>query len=149
MIKIASTNMKKDDNSRIKSKKKSLPVKLREESFAIALQNRIKFNFQGDIDELLDELKEEEKHFLEKRSLYELNRYRSIVQKILRKILVEGLKTKSLTCPRRDNADFIIVQIVNSRLLDIAKEITKETNKGFNLLKAIEEIRGLILDLVY
>ena len=149
MIRITSTTSKKNENTKIKSKKKTLPVKDKSGSFDITLQETISFDFPGAIEELLHELKDEEKRFLAKQSLYELNRYKAIVQKILKKILEEGQQTQTLKRLRRDKADFIIVQKVNSKLLDIAEQITNKTNKAFNLLKAIEEIRGLIFDLVY
>ncbi len=149
MIKIASTSPKKDDNRKVKSKKKSHSVKQKSSSFDLALENNITFNFQGSIDELLTELKEEEGLFLKKQTEYELNRYKAIIQKILKKIMDEGMDTRTIRRLRRDKADFIIIDKINSKLLDIAAEITKKTNKAFNLFRSIEEIRGLIFDLIH
>jgi uncharacterized protein YaaR (DUF327 family) len=98
---------------------------------------------------LMEDLKEQEKNFLERQTTYELNKYKSIVQKILKTILTDGFKSKKLKRSRRDRADFIIVQDINKRLLEISKHITDNTNKAFNLLKKIDEIRGLILDLLH
>ena len=73
MITVNPTDPKKDDNSRIKPKKRSNPIKQKKESFDIALNERISFDFQDAIDDLLNDLKEEEKRFLEKQTLYELS----------------------------------------------------------------------------
>lgn len=147
-MKIDSIIPKKDENSRIKNKRLS-SVDKKNQQFDIVLQEAASYDFMGAIDELVIELKEEEKRFLEKQTLYELNKYKAIVKKILKKILEEGFETKSLKRFRRDKSDFIIVKEIDSKLLEIAFEITDRANKGFNLLKAIEEIRGLIFDLLY
>ncbi len=148
MISVTSTKSKKEDNSRIKSKFKSQNIKSKK-TFDVVLQDRVSFEFQGAIDELFNDLKEEEKLFLEKQTLYYLNRYRSIVEQILKKILDEGYETAKLKRLKKDKADFVIVNKINSRLSDVVKEITSRNNKAFNLLKTIEEIRGLIFDLLY
>lgn len=147
MIPISSTNPKKEDNSRVKSKSRSHDIK-QKESFDIVLNERIAFEFKGAIDELLNDLKEEEKEFLESQSQYHLRRYKSIVEQLLKKILDEGFETSKLRRLRRDKSDFIIVNKINSRLFEITGYITSN-NKAFNLLKAVEEIRGLIFDLLY
>lgn len=147
-MKIDSIIPKKDENSRIKNKRLS-SVGRKDQSFDTVLQEASSFDFMGAIDELVLELKEEEKRFLEKQTVYELNKYKAIIKKILKKILEEGFETKSLKRLRRDKSDFIIVKEIDDKLLQIAFEITDKANKGFNLLKAIEEIRGLIFDLLY
>ena len=119
------------------------------QGFDSVLNNRINFEFEGAIDELLKDLKEEEKSFLEHQSIYYLNRYRSIVEKLLKTILEEGFETLKLKRLKRDKADFTIINKINSKLLEIANEITNKNNKAFNLLKSVEEIRGLIFDLLY
>jgi uncharacterized protein YaaR (DUF327 family) len=148
LINVTSTNPKKEDNSRVKSKLKSQQIKSNK-SFDVALHDRVAFEFDGAIDELFNDLKEEEKSFLENQNLYFMNRYKAVVEKILKKILDEGYETSKLRRLRRDKADFVIVNKINSRLFDIAKEITNKKNMAFNLLKTIEEIRGLVFDLLY
>ncbi|MFH0977275.1 MAG: DUF327 family protein [Spirochaetota bacterium] len=148
MITVTSANQKKEDNSKVKSKIKSQIVKSKQ-PFDAVLSDRVSFEFEGAIDKLLTDLKEEEKYFSQNQTLYYLNRYRSIVEKILKKILHEGFETLKLKRLRKDKADFIIINKINTGLFEIAKEITNKNNKAFNLLKKIEEIRGLIFDLLY
>jgi uncharacterized protein len=148
LINVTPTNQKKEDNSKVKSKIKSHIVKSKQ-PFNSVLNERISFEFEGSIENLLNDLKDEEKSFLENQSLYYLNRYRSIVEKILKKILEEGYETLKLKRLRKDKADFIIINKINSGLFEIANNITNKNNKAFNLLKKIEEVRGLIFDLLY
>ncbi len=148
MIELTPTAPKKDEKKEIKQKKRASSVQQKGKSFTATLQRRISFEFQGNLEELMEELKNQEKNFLLKQNDYELNRYKAIVQKVLKLILEEGFQTKELKRLRKDRADFIIVKDINLRLLNISKYITGNRNKAFNLLKEIEEIRGLILDLL-
>jgi uncharacterized protein YaaR (DUF327 family) len=148
LINVTPASVKKEDNSKVKSKIKSHNAKINE-SFNTVLTDRVSFEFQGSIDELFNDLQEEEKNFLANQTLYFLNRYRSIVEKVLKKILNEGFETQKLKRLRKDKADFIIIKKINDKLFEIAREITGKNNKAFNLLKTIEEIRGLVFDLLY
>ncbi len=149
MIELTPTTPKKEEKKKIKSKKRTHSIKHKEKSFSISLQKRIHFEFHGTVEELMEDLKDQEKKFLDRQTIYELNRYKTIVQKILKTILSDAFKTEKLKRSRRDRADFIIVKDINKRLLEISKNITENTNKAFNLLKEIDEIRGLILDLLH
>ena len=149
MLKISSTTPKKEESTKVKQKKKTYSVNQIENKFDIALRDNISFDFQGTLDELIKELKEEEQQFLDRQTIYELNRYKSIVQKILKTILEEGVQTRTLKRMRKDRADFIVVDKINSKLMEIVDQITNKHNKAFNLLKSIEEIRGLVFDLIY
>lgn len=148
MIEISSTSPNKDEKTKVKSKKKSSSVSEKDSPFRTTLKSIVTFEFQGTIEELTNELKDQEKRFLDQQSPYELNRYKALVQKILKTILDEGFKTGSLKRTRKDRADFVIIQEINEKLLEISMAITRKNNEAFNLLKKIEEIRGLILDLV-
>ncbi|MCP4133130.1 MAG: YaaR family protein [bacterium] len=148
MIEITQANIKREENKRVKNKKKASAVGRKQETFAAELDSTVKFAVDGTIEELLTDLRDQERRFLDTQSFYEMNKYKAIVQKILRLALDEGSETKTLPRRRRDRADFTILEIINSKLLDISSAITK-SNKAFNLMKTIEEIRGLVFDLVH
>ena len=147
MIEIVSTSPKKEEKTKVKSQKRTPSIQGKEETFTKTVQKTIQFEFQGTIDELMKDLKDQEKRFLDRQTENELNRYKSIIQKILKTVLDKGFKTQILKRRQRDKSDFIIIEDVNKRLLKISHYITNKENKSFKLLKAIEEIRGLILDL--
>ena len=67
---------------------------------------------------------------------------------ILKMIMDESFSTVTLKRMRRDRADYTIVQKINTRLDEITSAITKN-NRAFDLMKTIEEIRGLLLDLKF
>ncbi len=147
MVYISSTTPHKDEKSKVKSRKKASSSSGVRGAFSASLQNTIEFNIRGTLDELLADLEEQERRFLDAQSVYELNRYKAVVQKILKLVLDEGFSTQTLKRKRSGRADYVIVNEINEKLNSISMQIAKST--AFSLLKTIEEIRGLILDLVY
>ena len=149
MIEKTQITSKKDERSKIKHKRKTAPVSKKGNNFVSSLKKTISFEFEGTVEELMEELKDQEKQFLDKQTSYELNRYRSLIQKILKTILDEGFKTRSIRSFRRGKGTQVIVNDINNRLLDVSNYITGGSNKAFNLLRKVEEIRGLLLDLLF
>jgi len=147
MIEIYSTSAKKEEKTKVKSKKKSAGVSRSNNTFSTSLQSTIRFRIEGTVEELMKDLEEQEKRFLEKQSLFELSKYKAIVQHILKTVVDEGFSTAVLKRSRSDRSDYLIVKKINDKLEEIQGKITRAA--AFNLLKEVEEIRGLILDLIY
>jgi uncharacterized protein len=148
MIELPRTGSKREDNNKLKIKKKKPgSITSKEKTFSSQLENNISYNFQGTIDDLFSELDEQEKRFLDQQSLQELSRYKALIRKILKALLEEGVETTVLKKTRRNFAELTIREI-DKKLLELSTAITRN-NKAFSLLKTIEEIRGLVLDLVY
>src|SRR5208337_4217935 len=95
MIEIPRTNMKQQPRAGIKSKKNS-GVGSVSSNFTKELDTRIYNDFEGSIDELLTDLQDQEKRFLDLQSLYELERYKLLVRKILKMILERGFESRKL-----------------------------------------------------
>jgi uncharacterized protein YaaR (DUF327 family) len=148
MIEKTLSDLSREEKLKIKGKKRAHAGRATSGSFTQALDTSLSFDFQGSIDELMEDLRDQEKKFLDNQTNYELQRYKALVQKILKSILEEGFKTTTLKRPRRNKADFTVIEKINARLLELTGAITRG-NKAFNLLKSIEEIRGLLLDLAY
>lgn len=123
-------------------------VKRGGKTFGAELNRTLAYEFSGTIEELLDELKDQEKRFLQNQSGNELERYKALLQTIIKSLLDDGLKEKTLKRKKKNWGDFVIIEKINARLLELTEAITKG-NRAFNLLKTMEEIRGLVLDLVY
>ena len=147
MIKIRATSGRKDEKARVKKGHDTSGVNKSGTTFSSQLVQAVSHDFQGTLDEMLDELGEQENRFLGSQSLQDLAHYKSLVQKILRYISDEGFSIKTMKPTRRHGLELRIVQDINQKLLEIKEAITS-SNKAFNLMKSIEEIRGLILDLV-
>jgi uncharacterized protein YaaR (DUF327 family) len=147
MIEIVSTNPKKEEKTKIKSRKKTITSSTEKNSFKVSLENTITVNVNGTIEELMTDLDEQGKQFLDKQNLVELSKYKAVVQKILKLIMSEGFKTQTIKRSRTDRSDFLVISKINEKLLEITEQITR--GSAFNLLKSIEEIRGLVFDLVF
>ncbi len=148
MIEITGTRTPKDEKEKITKKGKLSSVKRGSKTFSTELQKTMAIDIDGSIDELMEDLKDQEKRFLDKQTEHELIRYKALVQKIIKQIIAEGLQEKTLKRTKKNWGDYVIIEKINTKLLDLTNAITKQ-NKAFNLLKTIEEIRGLILDMVY
>lgn len=148
MIEITGTRTPKDEKEKITKKGKLSSVKHGSKTFSSELHKTVAFDIEGTIDELMEDLKDQEKRFLDKQTEHEMLRYKALVQKIIKQIIAEGLQEKTLKRKKKNWGDYVIIEKINTKLLDLTSAITKQ-NKAFNLLKTIEEIRGLILDLVY
>lgn len=148
MIEITGARTPKDEKDKITKKGKLSHVKRGSKTFSTELQKTMAIDVDGTIEELMEDLKDQEKRFLDKQTEYELLRYKALVQKIIKQIIAEGLQEKTLKRKKKNWGDYVIIEKINTKILDLTNAITKQ-NKAFNLLKTIEEIRGLILDLVY
>jgi uncharacterized protein YaaR (DUF327 family) len=148
MIEITHTRTRKDEQEKITKKGKLGAVKRGGKTFNAELSKTLAYEFHGTIEELLDELKDQEKRFLQNQSESELERYKALLQTIIKSLLDDGLREKTLKRKKKNWGDFVIIEKINARLLDMTEAITRG-NRAFNLLKTMEEIRGLVLDLVY
>jgi uncharacterized protein YaaR (DUF327 family) len=148
MIEITGARARKDEQEKITKKGKLSSVKRGGKTFSSELQKTMADEFEGPIDKLMQDLKDQEKRFLEQQSEHEMNRYKALVQKVIKSILAEGLQERTLKRKKKNWGDYVIIEKINEKLLDLTTAITKQ-NKAFNLLKTMEEIRGLVLDLVY
>ena len=146
MIEKTSSELKKEEKLRIKSRRRPQNVSSDRESFGVSFGTAIDFHLHNDIDDLLEDLKHQEKRFIDTQTVYELNRYKAVVQKILTLAVNEGMKTRTLKRLRKDRSDFTVVEKINEKLMEMQQAVTRN-NRAFDLLKTIEEIRGLILDL--
>ena len=71
MIELPRTGTKREENNRLKIKKKPGNVLSKKKTFSSQLENSISFEFRGTLDELLADLDEQEKRFLDQQSLQE------------------------------------------------------------------------------
>jgi uncharacterized protein YaaR (DUF327 family) len=149
MIDISRTNGKRDDRTAIKKKRGASQVSRTGHDFRTELESAIGYEPEGGLDDMMRDLKDQERRFMDSQSLFEMNRYKAMVQKILKSILEESIETRTVKRFRRDNrADFTVAQIINQKLLELTREVTGG-NPAFRLMKTMEEIRGLILDLTH
>jgi uncharacterized protein len=120
-----------------------------ESSFDQVLSQTSERESERGIESLMNDLRDQERRFLDAQSLFELQKYKQLLQKLLRLIMDESFKTEMIQRKRRDKADFQIVNRINEKVDDLARSLASSDNKAFALMKTLEEIRGLLCDLVH
>ncbi len=152
MIEIPRTGLKQQTRADRKPAKKGGIGSTSSSKFSSELESRIISDVRVDMDELIGDLMEQEKRFLDMQSLYELEKYKLLVRDILKMILNEGFQTQKLELSGREKrlgkAEKTIVKLIDEGLVKLSAMITRSSD-AFELMKQIEEIRGLIFDLVY
>ncbi|MBP9024419.1 MAG: YaaR family protein [Spirochaetes bacterium] len=136
---------KSADSARIKSGSGTSSAKKTDASFSAELSNAVSEKNMRDFQDMMDDLHDQEKRFFEKRDLEELANYKALVQKLLTFISDSSFESKELSRLKSTKAPFLITKKINEKLLEISQQISRG-NKAFNLLKELDEIRGLILD---
>ncbi len=152
MIEIPRADLKQQPRTGIRSQKKSGISGTSSSRFASEVEGIISSDYAGGIDELMTDLQDQEKRFLDSQSLYELERYKLMVKKILKMILEQGFQSHKLDPSPREKrmgrAEKTIVRQIDENLIALSRMITTSSD-AFSLMKKIEEIRGLIFDLIY
>lgn len=152
MIEIPRTGLKQQTRADRKPAKKGGVGSTSSSKFASELDSRIGPDIRIDMDELIGDLMDQEKRFLDLQSLYELEKYKILVRDILRMILDKGFQTQKLELSTREKrlgrAEKTIVKQIDEGLVKLSSMITRSSD-AFSLMKQIEEIRGLIFDLMY
>ncbi len=151
MIKISGTEASRTGR-RLKFAGKRGVTKGVGQSFAAELSDAVNETYFANVEEMLADLEAQERRFVDMQSLIELEKYKSMVKNILRFIMEEGFENKSLRLSfkerRQNSMEKTVVETIDRNLVEISMMITKSSD-GFALLKKIDEIRGLICDLVY
>ena len=146
MIEGVHAGSNREDRPKIKSGKRPLGISGASKSFETELVTAIGNEVHGDLDQLMSDLADQEKRFLDLQNEYELIKYKALIGQILKTALKENVKTRTIET-RKDRIPYIIVESVNLKLNEISNAIMKN-NKAFNLLKAIDEINGLLINLI-
>jgi len=152
MVEIPRTDSRRQTREGVKSRTRASSGGSKISTFSAELDNRISYEFNGTIEELMTDLQDQEKKFLDAQSLYELEKYKALVKKILKMILENSFVSRKLDLSSREKrmgrAEKTVVDKIDENLIKLSQMITQSSD-AFSLLKTIEEIRGLIFDLVY
>ncbi len=152
MIEIPRADLKQQSRTEIRSKKRPGISGTAGTKFAAEVDGIISTEYAVGLDELVTDLQDQEKRFLDSQSLYELERYKLIVKKILKMILEQGFQHVKLENSPRERrlgkGEKEIIKQIDEKLIDLSRTITVKSD-AFGLMKKIEEIRGLIFDLIY
>lgn len=100
------------------------------------------------LNELWRKLPEIEKRFLNTPSQQNMNEYKSLVKEITNHILQTNVQiVQARRRGRHDKKMLLTVKVIDENLQILATTMLSPYNSAFALLKQIEKIRGLLMDL--
>lgn len=136
-----SKGIKSDNSSKIKDKENSFLSLLE----SIAPSDKAETR---EINELWQRLPEMEKRFLNFQNQDNLNEYKKLVKDIANSILKNNTQlTQARQRGRNDNKILMTVKVIDENIQILASTMLSPQNSAFSLLKQIERIRGLLMDL--
>ncbi|MCB1177033.1 MAG: DUF327 family protein [Leptospiraceae bacterium] len=101
-----------------------------------------------EINSLWQKLPDIEKRFLKEPNQYNLTEYKNLIKDITNSILKNNMQM--VQARRRGRADkkvLMSVKIIDENIQILAMTMLNPNNSAFSLLKQIEKIRGLLMDL--
>lgn len=103
---------------------------------------------ERDLQQLWQNLPDTEKDLLDHPSDRNLRRYRELIIKIARATLNQNTRIRKVrrSNSRGETVELSVVDFINEKLKKMAETILHPQNSAFHLLKTVEEIRGILLD---
>lgn len=116
-------------------------------SFAQALQ--IEQNSRVYLDELFSEISKEGEILRKKLTFEELKKYKDLIQKFLEEVISKSyqiLEERSIN--RRGEKIFNLVRKIDQSLDELTKMFLNKEENQLNILAKLNEIKGLLIDLL-
>ena len=110
-------------------------------------------HIDADIEELVDQLHSSGEQLKESPSLSNIKDYRKAVSDFLQYISKHALEAEQIEGahyhPLKKQKKFTIIKVVNERLEQLATGILQSQFTQLDILKRVEEINGMIVDLLH
>jgi|JI9StandDraft_1071089.scaffolds.fasta_scaffold00573_8 uncharacterized protein YaaR (DUF327 family) len=139
-----------DKNSKGIKSDSSSKIKEKENSFLSILESIVPSNKEEtrEINELWQRLPEMEKRFLNTPNQENLQEYKKLVKDITNTILKNNTHlSQAKQRGRNDKKVLMTVKILDENIQILATTMLSPQNSAFSLLKQLERIRGLLMDL--
>lgn len=139
-----------DKNSKGIKSDSSSKIKEKENSFLSILESIVPSNKEEtrEINELWQRLPEMEKRFLNTPNQENLQEYKKLVKDITNTILKNNTNlSQAKQRGRNDKKVLMTVKILDENIQILATTMLSPQNSAFSLLKQLERIRGLLMDL--
>ena len=103
-----------------------------------------------DIESVLDKVFETGEKLKQNQSLENIKNYKKIVKKFLEYIIKNTFKVEEKTSGVNilKRKKFTLVKIIDKKLESLATDVLSRQKKQFDILQKIDEINGLIVDLI-
>ena len=123
----------------------SSDLSLKQGAFSQEVQAQISSRVQSEISDLIAELDKSGKRFGDNPNAENLHLYKRNVQSFLHFVNKQSFHVKEIYGRR---IDYKIVGSINKKLEDLSNDIIKRESGRLDLMAKIDEIRGMIIDLL-
>ncbi len=120
-------------------------VSIQKKDFAEDLKVSYTAQFRDEIDQLVDQLDKNGRRFAENPSAENLRVYKRDIQSFLYFVTKQSYKVKEIYGRR---VDYKIIDTINEQLEELSRDVISREVPRMALLAKIDEIRGLIIDLI-
>ena len=122
-----------------------------DDSFKFSLiSNIMEKELQEKVAELMGQITEQGKKIGKKTDVRDMKRYRELIKSFLNEVVFRTHKfsRENFLDRRGRHRVYGIVRLIDSNLDELAEELLKEEKDNIAILNKIDEIRGLLLDIL-
>ncbi|HPT76168.1 MAG TPA: YaaR family protein [Defluviitaleaceae bacterium] len=130
---------------------KTVKEKVTEKDFAFTLLSKIdESELQEKLERMIEEITVQGKKLAEHMDIKDLKKYRAMVADFMNEVVSRSHKfsRENFLDKRGRHRVYGIVKKVNDNLDELAQEIIKKEKDHLKILAKIDEIRGLLLDII-
>ncbi len=149
MIEIEKADARSTIKEKIKIKKKKGKIELKQSSFFDKfLEIQEVEGVKKELNELINEIDEKGREFVENPNLDTLRAYKSLVKGFLEIVINKLYKVKErMKKTYFKKKVYVIVETIDKKLEELTKYILNRESDRIKLLSLMDEIRGLLIDL--
>jgi uncharacterized protein len=144
-------NIKVDNVHSLNNVEPKEPVSKPDESFKFTLISNIEeHELQTRLTSLLDEISQQGSRIKKHMDVRDMKKYRSLLKDFMNEVVKHSHKfsRENFLDRRGRHRVYGIVRLVNQNLDDLAGELMTEEKDHLTILDKVDEIRGLLLDLL-
>ncbi|MPM15989.1 hypothetical protein SDC9_62363 [bioreactor metagenome] len=119
-------------------------------SFQQQLSGQLAEDYRQRLEEILRDLDSQATAILERADLVKFEQYRARISQLLGELVQNGYRTKSerILSFRGSQRTYYSIHIIDQKLETLAKELVDRNLEQLTFLSRVDEIRGLIMDLL-
>lgn len=120
------------------------------DAFREQMGNQLKEDYKKRFNRLFDDLTSLAENLLGKINISSFERYRFYLKELLQEATKNAyvLSSEYVTDANGRRRVFATIQIIDDKLDELAKDMLNENNDKINYLSRVDEIRGLIMDML-
>ena len=126
-------------------------IKTNDEAFKFTLISNIKeADLQSKISGLMNEISEQGQRIKKKTDIRDMKKYRELIRTFLNEVVFRSHQFSRENFLDRRGSHWVygIVQLIDKNLDELAEVLLKEEKDNIEILNKIDEIRGLLLDIL-